>query len=1408
MLSDRPLASRHDEIARCLWSRKRKLSELYYATATFPHPSDTSGHREPLARQKEAAFLDANDLSKGRLYDENTLPERPRLETVLAEYESKYGPPRPDKLDRPQTPVPQPAAGIASHEQPTQGGLAAGNGQPQLTVSSAGVQTTEPPETVQSVPSVQHQPNGIDTSHPQHAAEAPAKPASSPETAVQATTQATAHPLSPPETNRTSSFNDRLGVAPIIVPPKSTEAASSPMSTGPSSSHTSATERSPASSSTESVASITESPSMGKHSTDESPSNVQSQPISTAVPSTPDEQLQLEAAMSIRNSTTPKQPIIAQDKDGDQHMAEAPSELKEPQLKREPTESVTNSRPSSSSGPQTAPDGKTATKPVEIQRQPAEQQHSRPERMTTRVASGAIRHKSVSEILGESPKPGATPETEQHSRDSRRSSVFDRQTGTSHTSPASPSKLRLSERPDKERSRLSTVVFPKTSSQEKEKAMQLASRRDEETRKSPNEEQDYLYTLFQAKAHYPPRTMSLNTLLSTAHKTLSTSNHFLEYHEQMDCRTLKRIYQLQHSNRWALRQLQRSPEPPRQATHWDIMLDHVKWMRMDFREERKWKLTAAKRCAEWCADYVASDEDCRRSLRIPAKIPPPPATEAPETDKLMDGHPDEVLPNNHPTPDLIHSADDDSVSDGFNDEHPDFDDGNVPAAIFSSGSDEFTFRMERTIASEKILGELPFYCPVQIAPETNKPAFKIQPDDVWKTQLLPVSKYAQGTIQFKEDGPPRKRSRYDYEQDTYYDGEEENGYRSFSPEQVDVALFSPDYKALRDRIHPGNAFRPPTEYIMPPLGFYESRQSSHWTLAEDDELRKLVQEYSFNWSLIASCLAPRSSFVSTSERRTPWECFERWISLEGLPPDMAKTPYFRTYNARLEAAQRTIMNAQQQAVQQQQQQQQNGGQVNPSAQALIRRRTAQPLRVERKRSSRHLALLAGMRKLSQKRETNLQKQQHATQLASMRKVNEATQPRPPISTPQEFSQLKHERELKFLEKQEQYRQQMIAHQRAAMAQRAAQLNPSGQFNGMPVRPPAAVPNGAGGVQVPIANGLANGIPNGAAVSQSRPHPGMAAMPNGLPATGPIPVPSGMSMKMMPQQGLQQPINGRPGLPIQTSPDNSRIIREANRLQEQQRLLQSRQQQHQFHGGQQGFAPQQGPHSSPNMNATPATTSSNPALMAAFQAATNGGSPSFAASSLTPGVMPASSPRMNHPSTSLNNAPSLPNVNNIQASLQRLHPTMSQEQVSKLATERLQQYQQQRLSQAALNAAAGNLGVGNLPSNYQAGNSGQQIPQQGTVNGVSSVPMQNQTQGYMNRLGVSQAGGQQNRPGVGIASPAMTNMLMHQSRSATPQSQRPSSQGGPQQQQQPQQQQAQPPPPGKSPRPAQAQTASS
>jgi chromatin modification-related protein VID21 len=170
---------------------------------------------------------------------------------------------------------------------------------------------------------------------------------------------------------------------------------------------------------------------------------------------------------------------------------------------------------------------------------------------------------------------------------------------------------------------------------------------------------------------------------------------------------------------------------------------------------------------------------------------------------------------------------------------------------------------------------------------------------------------------------------------------------------------------------------------------------------------------------------------------------------------MSKTPYFRAYHQRIDTAQRNVMAQQQAAAQQQQQQQQQQGNNNSQQPVpVIRRRGTQPIRVDRRRSSRHLALLDAMRKLAKKRETMLQKQQHgkththvpaileeanfvsysasASHLAGLRKVNEANQPKPPISSPAEFSRLKHERELKLQERQEQYRQQMIAQQRVSL----------------------------------------------------------------------------------------------------------------------------------------------------------------------------------------------------------------------------------------------------------------------------------------------------------------------------------------------------------------------------------------
>ncbi len=199
---------------------------------------------------------------------------------------------------------------------------------------------------------------------------------------------------------------------------------------------------------------------------------------------------------------------------------------------------------------------------------------------------------------------------------------------------------------------------------------------------------------------------------------------------------------------------------------------------------------------------------------------------------------------------------------------------------------------------------------------------------------------------------------------------------------------------------------------MPPQSFYECRTASQWTWAEDDQLKSLVREYSYNWSLISNIISTPSLFASGAERRTPWECFERWVSLEGLPNDFAKSPYFKTYQNRIDAAQRAIL-AQNSTTQQV---------VGPNGAVtpVPKRRPTTTVRVERRRNQKHLALIDAMRKLAKKRESTAQKAQHAANLATMRKANEAQRQQVPNKTPRDYSLMRWERDQQLAERMAQY----------------------------------------------------------------------------------------------------------------------------------------------------------------------------------------------------------------------------------------------------------------------------------------------------------------------------------------------------------------------------------------------------
>jgi chromatin modification-related protein VID21 len=901
----------------------------------------------------------------------------------------------------------------------------------------------------------------------------------------------------------------------------------------------------------------------------------------------------------------------------------------------------------------------------------------------TRISSGVLQKKSVSEILGETPKAVSADSPMSSERDSL---------------PADTHRIADRERREKDKSKLSTVVFAKPQKATDGDTIEFA-RPESAGDGGPAPDRDYLYTLFESKAYSTKGSGPLSALIQNAHKTLSTADHLVDYNMQTECRILKRLYQLQERGRWALRQTKRAEEAPRPTSHWDFVVDQVKWMRTDFREERKWKLVAASEMAMACAEWYAASPEDRKLLQV--KVRPPyirPASE--QIGEVTMEEASEPVASSHPTPELIPSHEDDSIGDDIPDPR-DIPGVLPPAAIFSLGAAEFNFATLKTPAFDKLLNELPLYEPMQIEPDMAKSDLAQRMDARWKTDIVPVSKYAIEKLRVKEYAPPVKRSRYDYSLESSPPRKTE----PLPPRDTNVALFMPENKHIRDRIHPGHSFRPPSEHPMPTQTFFETRSSSQWTHTEDDELRRLVRDYSYNWSLIASVLTPKSLYTSGADRRTPWECFERWIGLEGLPADMSKTPYFKTYSGRIEAAGRHV------AAQIEEAQRRAGGNV----QIPPRKRTTQPVRVDRKRGQRHLAMLDAMRKLAKKRETAIQKQQHQAELQAMRKVTEVNQPKAPFKNPAEYSALRQEREQKRAEQQEMYRQQLLAHQRAAQQAPRNQGTPTSAL-------PNGIPASAGGMRAP--SGMPNGnmqVPNGA----GRPHPALMGMMNGVPMSQAAMM--GPQAQAYAKAQAQMQANIARG--INTSPQQMRMIAEAQKVQQQQQQLMQQ---------------QNGQHSSPiGQNAGLANVNgmSNAAYMAAMANVNGSGSPGPNGNS--------SSPRSQNAGQALSSG-HVPAITHIQNKIRERNPNMPEEEVQRLALHNLREYSQKTATAAAAglagrpmtqNQAAINAAMGAANSAAHAQNSAA-----GAMPAGYPQPTPEQIQQYQRQMHMQQAARRNGVPG--------------------------------------------------------------
>ncbi|KAF3223356.1 hypothetical protein TWF106_005128 [Orbilia oligospora] len=558
----------------------------------------------------------------------------------------------------------------------------------------------------------------------------------------------------------------------------------------------------------------------------------------------------------------------------------------------------------------------------------------------------------------------------------------------------------------------------------------------------------------------------LQNSLATSHKTLSTAAFQLLRREKQAIQALTEIQDLQKAGKWSLTQPARAIEPPKQMVHRDYLLMEVKWMSKDFKEDRKWNLVKSKKLADACVAWHIATPEQRKAMCIRTTR---------DTVPSRNRHVTQV-----PTPDLMpsdeHSDDDDAMRDDDDgDDHMRDDfvhrlhEVENPGNLFALGTDDIIFEILHNSMTDRMLGELPTFEAPKVTDVKGQPIFF----DGWKNNepLGPGAGLKRTLWEAPvEEGPPNKKSRFSYDPEyKLLDSDDEDddnkelvrrapgsakgvtrsGSPVLQPQNSCVALFNPDFQPVLQRLHNAHPFRPPQE--MPPATFFEYRSPSQWTAEEDKELVAAVRKYNHNWWLVSQVMQPKSFLQSGADRRSLWECFERWFMLDPQNQELIKGPFFKPVQQRLDLAARAPTHA-------------NAAAQQAAAAAAVastpggsstavttpgqppKRRTSQPMRVERKRNTRTLNMIEQMRKLAKKREVQASKQAQSANIAIKKQqeqsAQQATAPKSEQYTPAQVSRMKHEREVLHRQQAQMAQMAQIQRRQAQAAAASQQQQPS------------------------------------------------------------------------------------------------------------------------------------------------------------------------------------------------------------------------------------------------------------------------------------------------------------------------------------------------------------------------------
>lgn len=388
-----------------------------------------------------------------------------------------------------------------------------------------------------------------------------------------------------------------------------------------------------------------------------------------------------------------------------------------------------------------------------------------------------------------------------------------------------------------------------------------------------------------AELYYLTQTLPLIKLLPGSHKTLMTENFELALLEGKIAVLYSRIEELKRQKKWSLRQPIRyldpfvysSPtKPPAQHT-WDSLLQEGKWMATDMRESAKFKKLCCVQIAQAVQDFwTYGTIMCVKRKQI-AHLP-----ENQVDVEMTDADaPLETAEPSEPYPDLVPSntSDEEDPESIFVSKLMERPDPSIDILPFSfpdideevakqslstlrkpSPFKAFVHIADLDTVDQSIINNLPAFTAFESDSQSSTDS-KALP--TLETQVVPVSRMLHPL--------PEDEGWYKIVLKNRAPSEEAGGLTSSSSKK---GLFgSQSHRKF-------NFLRPPKPPLIKNIDY---RSPTIWLPQDDKHLIHFVAEFCFNWDLIAENLQSTSAslkcYESNIERRTPWQCFERYIQL-------------------------------------------------------------------------------------------------------------------------------------------------------------------------------------------------------------------------------------------------------------------------------------------------------------------------------------------------------------------------------------------------------------------------------------------------------------------------------------------------------------------------------------------------